>query len=110
LVADAIRVCSHRGHLVLGSFGGSGTTLIACEKKQRKARLIEIDPAYCDLIIRRWRSLLAKTPRMPRPAVRSTLLASAKTPQVSHEPEPQIFRIKARLHRWIWQASPFKPV
>jgi DNA modification methylase len=56
-VADAIRDCSHRGHLVLDSFGGSGTTLIACEKSQRKARLIEIDPAYCDLIVRRWQKL-----------------------------------------------------
>ena len=57
LVADAIRDCSHRGHLVLDSFGGSGTTLIGCEKTQRKARLIEIDPAYCDLIVRRWQKL-----------------------------------------------------
>ena len=57
LVADAIRDCSHRGHLVLDSCGGSGTTLIACEKTQRKARLIEIDPAYCDLIVRRWQKL-----------------------------------------------------
>ena len=57
LVADAIRDCSHRGHLVLDSFAGSGTTLIACEKTQRKARLIEIDPAYCDLIVRRWQKL-----------------------------------------------------
>ena len=57
LVADAIRDCSHRGHLILDSFGGSGSTLIACEKKQRKARLIEIDPAYCDLIVRRWQTL-----------------------------------------------------
>src|SRR5262245_32830207 len=60
LVADAIRDCSHRGHLVLDSFGGSGNTLIACEKTQRKARLIEIDPAYCDLIIRRWQKLTGK--------------------------------------------------
>jgi DNA modification methylase len=60
LVADAIRDCSRRGHLVLDSFGGSGTTLIACEKTQRKARLIEIDPAYCDLIVRRWQKLTGK--------------------------------------------------
>jgi DNA modification methylase len=61
LVADAIRDCSHRGHLVLDTFGGSGTTLIACEKTQRKARLIEIDPAYCDLIVRRWQKLTGES-------------------------------------------------
>jgi DNA modification methylase len=57
LVADAIRDCSRRGNLVLDSFGGSGTTLIACERTNRKARLIELDPIYCDQIVRRWQKL-----------------------------------------------------
>ena len=57
LVADAVRDCSHRGDLVLDSFGGSGTTLIACERTHRKARLIELDPIYCDQIVRRWQTL-----------------------------------------------------
>jgi DNA modification methylase len=57
LVADAIRDCSRRGDIVVDSFGGSGTTLIACERTQRKARLIEIDPLYCDQTIRRWQKL-----------------------------------------------------
>lgn len=42
------------GDLVLDSFGGSGTTLIAAEKKGRCARLMELDPRYCDVIIKRW--------------------------------------------------------
>ena len=57
LVADAIRDCSRRGDLILDSFGGSGTTLIACERPNRKARLIELDPIYCDRTIRRWQKL-----------------------------------------------------
>ena len=57
LVADAIRDCSRHGDLVLDSFGGSGTTLIACEHTQRRARLIELDPVYCDQTIRRWQKL-----------------------------------------------------
>jgi DNA modification methylase len=57
LVADAIRDCSRRGDIVLDSFGGSGTTLIACEKTGRKARLLELDPIYCDQIVRRWQKL-----------------------------------------------------
>jgi DNA modification methylase len=47
LVADAILDCSRRGDLVLDSLGGSGTTLIACERTNRKARLIGIDPIFC---------------------------------------------------------------
>ena len=57
LVADAIRDCSRRGDLVLDSFGGSGTTLIACVRTNRKARLIELDPIYCDQIVQRWQKL-----------------------------------------------------
>jgi DNA modification methylase len=60
LVADAIRDVSHRGELVLDIFGGSGTTLIAAEKTGRVARLIELDPIYCDVIIRRWQKLAGK--------------------------------------------------
>ena len=40
--------------VVLGSFGGSGTTMIAAEKNNRRARIMELDPKYCDVIIRRW--------------------------------------------------------
>ena len=61
LVADAIRDCSRRGDLVLDSFGGSGTTLIACERTHRKARLIELDPIYCDQIVRRWQKLTGRS-------------------------------------------------
>lgn len=54
LVADAIRDVTHRGELVLDVFGGSGTTLIAAQKTGRLARLVELDPTYCDVIIQRW--------------------------------------------------------
>ncbi len=60
LVADAILDCSRRGDLVLDGFGGSGTTLIACEQTNRKARLIEIDPIYCDQTVRRWQKLTGR--------------------------------------------------
>jgi DNA modification methylase len=54
LVADAIMDVSHRGEIVLDPFGGSGTTLLAAEKTKRVARLIELDPLYVDVIVRRW--------------------------------------------------------
>lgn len=48
------------GDIVLDSFGGSGTTLIAAEKNGRIARLMEIDPIYCDVIVRRWQAFTGK--------------------------------------------------
>ena len=46
--------------LVLDSFAGSGTTLIACEKNRRDARLMELDPKYCDVIVKRWEEYTGK--------------------------------------------------
>ncbi|KIC09931.1 DNA methylase N-4 [Leisingera sp. ANG-M1] len=57
LVADAIMDVSHRGDVVLDAFGGSGATLLAAEKTGRKARLIELDPLYVDVAIRRWQEM-----------------------------------------------------
>jgi DNA modification methylase len=54
LVERAIRNSSRPGDVVLDPFGGSGTTLIAAEKSGRQARLIELDPKYVDVIVRRW--------------------------------------------------------
>ena len=60
MIADAIKDCSRRGEIVLDCFGGSGSTLIAAEKTGRRSRLIEYDPLYCDVIIRRWEKLTGK--------------------------------------------------
>jgi DNA modification methylase len=54
LVERAIRNSSKGRDIVLDSFGGSGSTLIACQKTGRQARLIELDPKYVDVIIQRW--------------------------------------------------------
>jgi DNA modification methylase len=60
LVADAIKDCSRRGGLVLDPFCGSGTILIAAERTGRKARALEIDPAYVDVALRRWQTYTGK--------------------------------------------------
>ncbi|WP_347310804.1 site-specific DNA-methyltransferase [Defluviimonas sp. SAOS-178_SWC] len=65
LVADAIRDCSRRGEVVLDPFAGSGSTLIAAESCGRRARLVECDPQYCDVTLRRWQAYSG------RPAVRA---------------------------------------
>lgn len=49
-----------QGDVVLDSFGGSGTTMIAAERIHRKARLMELDPAYCDVIVKRWEDFTGK--------------------------------------------------
>lgn len=50
----AILNSSVKGDTVLDLFGGSGTTLLACEKTGRKCRMIELEPGYCQVIIDRW--------------------------------------------------------
>ncbi|MBS8262760.1 DNA methylase N-4 [Roseibium polysiphoniae] len=64
LIADAIRDCSKRGDVVLDVFGGSGSTLIAADQCGRIARLIEIDPLYCDTIIRRFERVTGEQVRL----------------------------------------------
>ena len=54
LVESAILDGTERGMTVVDAFGGSGTTMIAAEKTGRRARLMELDPHYCDVIRRRW--------------------------------------------------------
>ena len=64
LVADALLDVTKRGNLVLDPFGGSGTTLIAADKTGRVARLIEFDPLYCDVIVRRFEAFTGKHARL----------------------------------------------
>ena len=63
MVADAILDCSARGEIVLDSFLGSGTTLIAAERTGRRCYGLELDPAYVDTIVRRWQALTGGSAR-----------------------------------------------
>lgn len=56
MVADAIRDVSKRGDIVLDPFCGSGTTLLAAERTERRARCIELDPLYVDVAVERWQN------------------------------------------------------
>ena len=60
LIEYPIGNSSKPGDIVLDLFGGSGTTMIACEKTGRKARLMELDPKYCDVIVTRWEQATGK--------------------------------------------------
>lgn len=57
LVENCLKDGTIKGDIVLDVFGGSGTTIIACERQDRFARLMEIDPHYCDVIIARWEQM-----------------------------------------------------
>jgi DNA modification methylase len=54
LMENALLNSSQRNEIIIDTFGGSGSTLIACEKTNRKCRMVEIDPLYCQVIIDRW--------------------------------------------------------
>jgi len=77
LVTRAIRNSSKGRDTVLDGFGGSGSTLIACEKTGRQARLIELDPRYVDVIVKRWQEFTGKE---------ATLEGDGRTfDQIAHE-------------------------
>lgn len=61
LVDKAVKNSSKKGDIVLDLFGGSGTTIIACEQNGRVGYSMELDEHYCDVIIQRWENLTGKT-------------------------------------------------
>lgn len=64
LCSRAIESSSRKGESVLDLFGGSGSTLIACEQLDRKCYMMELDPKYCDVIIKRWETLMGKKAKL----------------------------------------------
>jgi DNA modification methylase len=60
LSEEALDKTTRRGAVVLDLFGGSGSTLLGCEKTGRQARLMELDPKYCDVIVKRWQDFTGK--------------------------------------------------
>ena len=60
LIANELKISSNKNSVVVDFFGGSGSTLIACEQLNRKCYMAELDPKYCDVIIARWEKLTGK--------------------------------------------------
>ena len=60
LIERALENSSKVGDIVIDCFGGSGSTLIACEKTARNCRMMELDPKYCDVIVKRWQDFTGK--------------------------------------------------
>lgn len=103
LVADAIKDCSHRGEVILDLFGGSGTTLIAAETCGRSARLMEFDPAYCDVTLARWRKLTGDEPQLFETGEAFDDVEARRLEAVRHQPEaasaPQLQTEEGRAAR-----------
>jgi DNA modification methylase len=55
-----VKNCSKTNNIIIDFFGGTGTTLISCEKNNRRARMMELDPKYCDVIVKRWEDFTGK--------------------------------------------------
>tara|TARA_R100001163_G_C5061876_1_gene198816 strand:- start:1426 stop:2625 length:1200 start_codon:yes stop_codon:yes gene_type:complete len=64
LPQKAIEHSSKKMELVLDLFGGSGSTLLACEKTKRKARIMELDPMFADVIVKRWENFTGKKAKL----------------------------------------------
>lgn len=90
LVAYCLRNSTRPGDLVLDPFGGSGTTLLACQQEDRTARLIELDPRYADVICRRYQQHTGTLPVRDGVQVDFTeVLADAPSASTSQAPEDQ---------------------
>ena len=57
LAEEYIKACTNEGDCVIDPFGGSGTTLIACDKLNRRCFIMDINPQACDIIIQRYNKL-----------------------------------------------------
>ncbi len=104
LATRAIYYSSKPGENVLDLFGGSGSTLIACEQQGRRAFLMELDPPYCDVIVHRWEAFTGqKAKRIPVKAGRGALVGPA--PSASPAPAPSKSQPAARGGRRTARAA-----
>ncbi len=109
LVMDVILDCTARDEVILDPFSGSGTTLLAAQRTGRKARVIELDPRYVDVAVRRYQDVFGRAPRLqgsgmtldelsgmpPRPG----LPPKSQTNQQAEEHDPQHAGSRARPRR-----------
>jgi DNA modification methylase len=94
LVADLIRDCSRRNGIILDPFAGSGTTILAAERTGRIARVIELDPRYVDLAVRRWEQITGIVARHAEFGLSFTEIAAQRAiPEPSSGPRcPEVNR------------------
>lgn len=89
LVVNALLNSSVKGDTVLDPFGGSGTTLMACEQTQRRCRMMELDPRYCDVIIARWEKATGRKAELMEGS-RWSFFTSPSVPCSEVSPDPSL--------------------
>ncbi len=85
MVADAIRDCSNQRDIVLDPFGGGGSTLMAAERTGRVARIMEIEPRYVDVIVRRWQQKTGKSAILAASGLTFNAVAAARAVEAGKE-------------------------
>ena len=95
LIERALANSSKSGDIVADLFGGSGSTLIACERRTRKARLMEIDAAYADVIVRRWQDYTGKEATLEADGRTFTEIAAERLGQNVGRPATEARRAEA---------------
>jgi DNA modification methylase len=80
LAEEALDKTTRASASVLDLFGGSGSTLIACEKTSRDCRMMELDPKYCDVIIKRWQDFTGQQATLEATGQTYEEIASSKEP------------------------------
>jgi len=92
LVADAIKDCTRRGDIVLDTFCGSGTTILAAERVGRRACTIEIEPRFVEVAIRRWQAFSRKDAIHVDSGLSFDELASQRAEAIVPDPAPHAVR------------------
>jgi DNA modification methylase len=88
LFADLMRDCSRRNGLILDPFGGSGTTILAAERTGRIARVIELDPLYVDVAIRRCEKAAGLSARLAGSGLTYAAVKSMRSAAAQETPQP----------------------
>lgn len=104
LIERALDNSSKRGDVVIDCFGGSGSTLIACEKTGRNARLMELDPKYVDVIVRRWQEYTGKVATLELTGQPFSDLEAERVPANNNGATPPSTK-HAKSHRGLMTAG-----
>jgi DNA modification methylase len=88
LVADAMKDCTRRGDIVLDTFCGSGTTILAAERVGRRAYALELEPRFIDVAIKRWQTFSRKDAVHAESGLTFDEVASKRMPTTAAAPAP----------------------
>ena len=89
MVADAIKDCTRRGDIVLDTFAGSGTTILAAERVGRRAYAIELEPRYVDVAIRRWQAFTRRDAVLSASGQTFDEVMQERSPRTALKPAPK---------------------